>query len=95
MRPRVWRPIMAKVEDKFGRPPFLIAALGGNENIASYLMADGADHIAAGGNSITGLQVAAMTSRLSLLREPVGAWPDIHATIESRKYAHTSCRKRI
>ncbi|GAW26543.1 putative serine threonine-protein phosphatase 6 regulatory ankyrin repeat subunit B-like [Rosellinia necatrix] len=76
---------MANAEDKFGRPPFLVAALSGKENIASYLMANGADHTAAGGDGITGLQVAAMTGQLGLVHKLVDAGSDIHATIESSK----------
>jgi ankyrin repeat protein len=78
-------PTMANMEDKFRRPPFLLAALSGNENIASYLMAKGAKHTAAGGNSITALQVAAMTGQLGLLRKLLDAGSDIHATLESTK----------
>lgn len=78
-------PSMSTVEDKTDRTPFLLAALSGNEDIASYLMANGAEHTTAAGNDIMGLHVAAMTGQLGLLRKLVDAGSDVHATLRDEK----------
>lgn len=78
-------PAMTNVEDQFHRPPFLLAALCGNEDIAAYLMTKGAKYTTAVNNNITALHAAATTGQLGLLRTLVGAGIDVHTALKNEQ----------
>ncbi|KAI1115417.1 ankyrin repeat-containing domain protein [Nemania sp. NC0429] len=77
-------PAMATMEDKLGKSPLLRAALSGNGTIASYLIANDAEHTVARGG-IMSLHIAAITGQLSLLRKLVDAGSDIHAVAKEKQ----------
>ncbi|RKL35155.1 hypothetical protein BFJ70_g8013 [Fusarium oxysporum] len=61
------------------RTPFILAALGGNEKIAAYLLENGADPSHAAGNDLTALHLAAMTGQMAIVQPLIEAEVNVKA----------------
>lgn len=67
-------------EDKFERPPFLVAALNGHDRTAAYLLGKGADCHKPVGPHVTALHVAAAMGQSEIVRLLLAAKIDVKAT---------------
>ncbi|KAE9578386.1 Ankyrin-2 [Colletotrichum fructicola] len=68
-----------KMNDRFERPPFLLAALSGNEKIAAYLLEKGADYDVVVGFNLTALHLAATTGQMAIVRPLIKLGVDVKA----------------
>ncbi|KAK1764327.1 ankyrin repeat-containing domain protein [Phialemonium atrogriseum] len=74
-------------EDKFGRPPFLMAVLNGHDRIATYLLGKGADCHKPVGTRVTALHVAAAMGQSEIVRLLLEAKIDVKSTTDSEENA--------
>ncbi|KAG5751786.1 hypothetical protein H9Q70_005580 [Fusarium xylarioides] len=64
--------------DRWDRTPFLLAALGGNEKIAAYLLDHGADPSRIAGFNLTALHLAVMTGQMAIVQRLLNADVDVN-----------------
>lgn len=77
------KPDMINGEDKYGRPPFVLATSNGYEKMTAYLLANGAKSNVVVGKKLTALHLASITGQTDLVRSLINAGIDVKALTDS------------